>query len=63
VSTDDARRKALVEAKFLRREGEGVLPQNEWNIAADLELALAATAAAPIADDGRLWLSRFRGRS
>jgi hypothetical protein len=29
VSTDDARRKALVEAKFLRREGEGVLPQNE----------------------------------
>jgi hypothetical protein len=59
---DRRRQRALIEAKFLRREGEGGLPQKEWNIAADLEIALAS-ATAPIVEDGRLWLSEFRRRS
>jgi hypothetical protein len=51
----------LAQAKFLRREGDGILPQRIWNAAADIELAISTMVTTAVNDAGA-WLSRVRGR-
>ena len=60
-SSEDMCRKALIEAKFLRREGLGILPQRLWNAAADLEIVLASTAST-IVEHACTWLRGVRGQ-
>jgi hypothetical protein len=59
--TPDERDRVLAQAKFLRREGDGILSQRIWNIAADIELAIATLVTTAVSD-ASAWLSKQRKR-
>jgi hypothetical protein len=53
--------RVLAQAKFLRKEGDGILPQRIWNAAADIELAISTLVTTAVSD-ASAWLSRLRGK-
>jgi hypothetical protein len=57
--SEDKRDRVRAQAKFLRREGDGVLPQKIWNVAADIELAVSTLVTTAV-NDASAWLSRIR---
>jgi hypothetical protein len=62
VTTDDENvERILAQAKFLRRECDGILPQRIWNIAADIEISIATLVTTAV-NDASAWLSRLRGK-
>jgi hypothetical protein len=62
VTTEDENvERVRAQPKFLRREGDGILPQRIWNTAADIELAISTLCTTEL-DDAGTWLSRVRGQ-
>lgn len=58
---EDERDRVRAQVRFLRREGDGILPQKIWNNVADIELAISTLVTTAV-NDASAWLFRLKGR-